>query len=334
MLKKCSKCNEDKDIINFTKNTNCCKSCIAKYQKEYRKTNKTIISKQKKKHYKLNKDLILEQNKEYRKENGIIISEKKKSYYNTNKDLILEQKKLYYEANKDIIVDKNKIYRKSNISKMLWRGAHKRTNILFDITIEDIERVIPKDNICPLLNIEMKTNDGKMKYNSFTLDRMNSMEGYVENNIQVISNKANRSKSNSNVKEYEILVCNLEKYINDIDLIAKNGGNYDIDLKGNLNSLRERTKKYNLPKSNIDLEYLKSIYPKDNKCPLLNIEMKKGVKCLMPYSPTLDRIIPELGYVKGNVMFISHRANTIKNNLTLDEMKLLLFNWKRIIKII
>ena len=37
-------------------------------------------------------------------------------------------------------------------------------------------------------------------------------------------------------------------------------------------------------------------------------------------SPSIDRIIPELGYTKGNIQIISHRANnTIKNNGTIEE---------------
>jgi hypothetical protein len=71
-----------------------------------------------------------------------------------------------------------------------------------------------------------------------------------------------------------------------------------------------------------------SIYPKSNKCPLLNINLKKGIKKIQDNSLTLDRIIPKLGYVVDNVMFISHKANRIKNNLTLNEMRILLRNWK------
>lgn len=36
-------------------------------------------------------------------------------------------------------------------------------------------------------------------------------------------------------------------------------------------------------------------------------------------SPSLDRVIPELGYVKGNIQIISHRANTIKSHGTAEE---------------
>ena len=40
-----------------------------------------------------------------------------------------------------------------------------------------------------------------------------------------------------------------------------------------------------------------------------------------PASPSLDQIVPGLGYVKGNVQVISHRANTLKSDGTLEEFK-------------
>jgi hypothetical protein len=39
-------------------------------------------------------------------------------------------------------------------------------------------------------------------------------------------------------------------------------------------------------------------------------------------SPSLDRIIPSLGYVPGNVRVISQRANRIKNDATSLELRL------------
>jgi len=235
--------------------------------------------------------------------------------------------KEYYENNKD----KMKELRKNNIPKHLYKIAKRRAkknNIQFNLTVEDIKNVMPKNMVCPLLNIKMEYNEGKVNYNSFSLDKKDSTNGYIPTNIQVISFKANVSKHNTTLNEYEVLVNNLEKYINNRNLIIENGGNYSVNIQTNFATLKSKTKKYNLPESDIDLEYLQSIYPKDNKCPLLGVEMIKGIGHLLQSSPSLDRIIPELGYIKGNVMFISHRANTIKNNLTLDEMKLLLSNWK------
>ena len=38
-------------------------------------------------------------------------------------------------------------------------------------------------------------------------------------------------------------------------------------------------------------------------------------------SPSLDRVVPERGYVPGNVIVISALANRIKNNATLDQLR-------------
>jgi hypothetical protein len=47
-------------------------------------------------------------------------------------------------------------------------------------------------------------------------------------------------------------------------------------------------------------------------------------------SPSLDRIDPKLGYTKGNVRVISARANLLKNDATLMEMRLVLQDLERI----
>jgi len=44
----------------------------------------------------------------------------------------------------------------------------------------------------------------------------------------------------------------------------------------------------------------------------------------MDNSPSLDKLIPELGYVKGNITVMSVRANRIKNDATRQEIELLL----------
>lgn len=37
-------------------------------------------------------------------------------------------------------------------------------------------------------------------------------------------------------------------------------------------------------------------------------------------NPALDRKVPALGYVRGNVTFISNKANRIKSNATTEEI--------------
>jgi len=58
-----------------------------------------------------------------------------------------------------------------------------------------------------------------------------------------------------------------------------------------------------------------------DKCPVLGIELRKSTDGKPhPESPSLDRIVPSLGYTKGNVEVISLRANSIKQNASADEI--------------
>lgn len=60
-------------------------------------------------------------------------------------------------------------------------------------------------------------------------------------------------------------------------------------------------------------------------CPLLGIELRRGPARGKPApdSPAVDRIDNRLGYVPGNVWVISDRANRIKRDATLDELRLI-----------
>lgn len=55
-------------------------------------------------------------------------------------------------------------------------------------------------------------------------------------------------------------------------------------------------------------------------CPVLGIPLEPGTDHIQPNSPSVDRIIPDLGYTKGNVAVISARANSIKQNATWEEI--------------
>ena len=93
-----------------------------------------------------------------------------------------------------------------------------------------------------------------------------------------------------------------------------------------LNAARARAKaknmEFNLDVSDIQVPEL---------CPLLNIPIfvNEGKKKARPNSPSLDRIDSSKGYVKGNVWVISLKANTIKSNASLDELKMLTKNFEQ-----
>lgn len=57
-------------------------------------------------------------------------------------------------------------------------------------------------------------------------------------------------------------------------------------------------------------------------CPALGIPLDYGPKGVRnDTSPSLDRLIPTLGYVPGNVVVLSWRANRIKNDGSMEEVK-------------
>jgi hypothetical protein len=54
-------------------------------------------------------------------------------------------------------------------------------------------------------------------------------------------------------------------------------------------------------------------------CPIFGVRLEFSDMTNRDNSPSLDRIIPELGYIPGNVAVISYRANRIKNEGSSDE---------------
>lgn len=67
-------------------------------------------------------------------------------------------------------------------------------------------------------------------------------------------------------------------------------------------------------------------------CPVLGLPFEWGVGQMgwrNMRSPSLDKIKPQLGYVKGNVRIISNRANHLKSNGTISEFEAVLAYMKR-----
>lgn len=78
------------------------------------------------------------------------------------------------------------------LKKILFWGARSRAKVKgleFSIQIEDI--IIPE--YCPYLDIKL---DSSNRVTCPSLDRVDNSKGYVKGNIQIISGKANRIKSN------------------------------------------------------------------------------------------------------------------------------------------
>jgi len=91
-----------------------------------------------------------------------------------------------------------------------------------------------------------------------------------------------------------------------------------------LKTARHRAKKRGLP-FNLDISDI--VLPE--KCPILKLPLKLNMGTGAGGrndSYSLDRIIPSLGYVKGNVQVISHKANSMKYSASPEEL-LLFAEW-------
>ena len=85
---------------------------------------------------------------------------------------------------------------------------------------------------------------------------------------------------------------------------------------------KQRAKKQNLP-FDLDQKYIKDLIP--THCPVFGIPLINGTDIFHDNSLSLDKLIPCKGYVKGNVCVICDRANRIKRDATLDELKKLVY---------
>lgn len=86
-------------------------------------------------------------------------------------------------------------------------------------------------------------------------------------------------------------------------------------VKQMISSCKVRAKRkgwdFNLEPDDIKIPFL---------CPLLGIMLKPGEGKFCDSSPTVDRIDSNKGYIKGNVRIISHKANRMKNDATLEDL--------------
>lgn len=86
-------------------------------------------------------------------------------------------------------------------------------------------------------------------------------------------------------------------------------------------SSKKRAKDQNL-EFNITPDYIESIWPSNNKCPVFDTEFNKArLGESRDTSASIDRIIPSRGYVEGNIIIVSLLANRMKNNGSLAQLK-------------
>ena len=116
------------------------------------------------------------------------------------------------------------------------------------------------------------------------------------------NHKLNKKETNERNKLW--YKTNKDKVLDNLELKMYNGVKY-------------RAKKFNIP---FNLELSDIIIP--TECPLLGIPIYKTKGRVKNNTPSLDKINPSLGYVKGNIWVISWKANRTKSNLSIEELRM------------
>lgn len=128
--------------------------------------------------------------------------------------------------------------------------------------------------------------------------------------------------------------CNQDKDIVEFWLVKKYYDGFDYKCKScrsneynntYISKMFSRAKK-RAKETNVPFTITKEDISVPDVCPVLGIPLEFGGGTGVENranSPSLDRIIPELGYVPGNIAVISYRANLLKSNGTLEEHKML-----------
>ena len=106
--------------------------------------------------------------------------------------------------------------------------------------------------------------------------------------------------------------------------VIKYRNDYKLFIKHKVSSYKSRANQENAP-FDLDAEHLIELFEKqDSKCFYTNQEIlftNTVVAANRPdnMTPSLDRLIPELGYTKGNVVWSAYYINRMKNDIPYKE---------------
>lgn len=179
MNKHCSKCNTTKSIEDFAldKSHNdghrsLCKSCINKYMKSYTDINHPEINKKRKERYYKNRNKELRKMKARRKLMGWKWDKTRREKHQKNPLPTM------YQAAKT---------------------RAKRRNLPFSLCLKNLTLPL----VCPALGIPLVPSSGAVSNNSPTIDRIDNSKGYTNDNVIIVSFKANTIKNMATIDDLE-----------------------------------------------------------------------------------------------------------------------------------
>lgn len=233
--------------------------------------------------------------------------ERMRQWYKDNPEEARARSKKWAEANRDKVRATSKQYRGANSDKIKARGKQYR----------DVEReaISARGKEWRDANPE-KIKAGRRKYYDATRETriIRSAEWYEANKERKVEYDKNRrmeikTKDPDYYKKYN--AANRERR-----KIQSRENRIKFPARHLLHSAKGRAKALNIP-FGITIDDI--VVPE--VCPVLGIPIQVGDGIHCDNSPSIDRINPKLGYTKGNIAVISYRANAIKQNATIEELR-------------
>ena len=304
---------------------------------EYRKKNQERIQKYRQQYTEKNKEKKRDYDKEYRENNKEKLKLRQKSpkvklrnklSYEKNKDTINKKQRARKSASNPLFIEytsklstyiKNKVSAKRNFKA-------KYHDYICEIDEEFIKNAWDyQKGKCYISGIEMthKTYSGRIATN-LSFDQIKSGDGYTKNNVGLCCEFINLSKMQMSIDDFMT-----ELMIAGENLVSKF---YD-DVQG-IDKINKKAKEYLLTlfknkKIKIDDDYIIELYKNQGgRCAITGNNMthvkNPSIKHRVPTNISIDKIDPELGYVKENVQLTCLWANTGKLTHTTELYRKLL----------
>lgn len=104
--------------------------------------------------------------------------------------------------------ERRRHWRQVNPERSMIRLAKKRGH---EVTITEADIIIPKR--CPILGIPIVMGSRTQKDGSPSLDRIDTSKGYIPGNVEVISWRANRLKSDASLAEVKAIYKYMKRHL-------------------------------------------------------------------------------------------------------------------------
>ncbi len=155
-----------------------------------------------------------EYHRKWRQENKERIKNKNREWYQNNRNRHLETSKKWHQANRNRVNIIRNRWRDSHPDRQLLHNAKMRARVLklpFNLTIDDI--FIPEFCLVLGMKLNWTRGRGRTQPDCPSLDRLRPELGYVKENVQVISWRANWLKRDGTLEEFERVVSYLRTMI-------------------------------------------------------------------------------------------------------------------------